>query len=617
MPINKFFVPANELTDVGLQEIKMLKLGCFVALAGKNGSGKSRILNKLDWYSGQRNDYTKDSANIDRNILTYRERIHNLPDDDLSQANSHGELNRLSNQRTIASERIISNITPAFGVLHFLPKKLELVDSRQSSKASLQGYYDSAKSSTFEHFHSLCFSYIQKVQDRQLNVTHPNNSFELSIKQEAVQEYENLNSLLKLLLQAELGRTIDDDVTLFGKPLADTGLSDGQKVLIQLAVALHAQKGKLDNTVFILDEPENHLHPSVVIEFLEKLTDIAKSSQFWIATHSVPLLAYIAHKEPMSIWYVEDGKVSNAGSKPEQVLQGLLGDDEQIGNLSAFTSLPAQFATVRFAMECLTNPKVSANGKGDHQVAQIGNLLDFSASSVKSVLDYGAGKCRLLQGLAEIAEERGRILTDLWSYFAYEPSPENKEYNLEIINSIYGDSENRIFLNQDEFFNSKEDKSIDVVIMCNVMHEIIPNEWLTLFNKDSLIYRSLKDSGSVLIVEDQRIPVGEKAHKFGFLVLDSSHLRTLFSIKDDDCKKGLFEVFDYRNDARLKAHKISKEILLRIDAESRKCAINGVLVSAKEKIKKLREAKPDYKNGQLHGFWTQQFANASLWLDEH
>jgi predicted ATPase len=228
MLIEKFIVPASELTDVGLQEIKMNKLGHFVVLVGKNGAGKTRILDKLIWCTKERNEYTKYSVSI-----------------------------------------------------------------------------------------------------------------------------------------------IDANATVFGKPLTDSGLSDGQKVLIQFAVALHAPKGRLDNTVFIMVEPENHLHPSALIEFFDALGEVANNSQFWIATHSVPLLAYLAHKEPMSIWYVEDGKVSNAGKKPEQVLSGLLelGNEEQIGNLNAFTSLPAQYAAIRFAAECLLKPLVSEKRRRDPQVA--------------------------------------------------------------------------------------------------------------------------------------------------------------------------------------------------------------------------------------------------------
>jgi energy-coupling factor transporter ATP-binding protein EcfA2 len=613
--INKFIVPSNELEDVGLQAIEMKKLGRFVALTGKNGAGKSRILNKLIEFIEQRNAYTSDPGNIDRNIQTYKDNLTNNPDSE-HKIGWNNELHRLTRQRIIAKERLFSNIVPLLGVLRFVPTKLDLADSRNQTKMSLKGCYEATKVPGFNGFETNCFPYIQQVQDKEWNATHPRIPEDSIAKQEAIKEYKALTSLIKVLLKTELSRTFDGDATLFAKPLYEAGLSDGQKMLIQLAVALHAQKGKLDNTVFILDEPENHLHPSALIDFLENLANVAQNSQFWISTHSVPLLAYIAHKEPMSIWFVEDSKVNNAGSKPEHVLHGLLGDDEQIGNLNAFTSLPAQYAAIKFASECLIDPKVSNDGKGDPQVAQINELLQLDATSPISLMDYGAGKCRLLLGLEELAEERGNKLPNLMSYFAYDKSPENKAYSLTVINSIYQEKIRRYFLSKDDFFSNKEKKSIDIVVICNVMHEIIPNDWLTLFDQHSLIYRSLKDTGSVLIVEDQRIPIGEKAHKFGFIVLDTAHLRTLFSIKEEDCNIGAFHVFDHRNDGRLKAHKISKELIRRVNAESRKSAIEEVKETAIEKIKELREAKPDYRNGQLHGFWTQQFANASLWLAE-
>ena len=327
---------------------------------------------------------------------------------------------------------------------------------------------------------------------------------------------------------------------------------------LQKAVKFYRAK---NNTVFILDEPENHLHPSALIEFLNRVAEVATNAQFWIATHSVPLLAHIAKKEPMSIWYVEDGKVSNAGSKPEQVLRGLLGDDEQIANLNAFTSLPAQFAAISFATECLIPPKTVANGTDDPQVEQISCLLDFDSGSPISLLDYGAGKSRLLSGLVEIAASKEKLLADSVSYFAFDSSPDDKPDSLAVIKSIYAGDTARHFLTRDDFFSSKDEASIDVVVMCNVLHEIPPNEWLSLFNEHSLIGRSLKDSGFLLVVEDQRIPTGELAHKFGFLVLDTPHLRTFFSVSEEDAQHGLFQISDHRGDGRLKAHKISKQFL--------------------------------------------------------
>lgn len=100
------------------------------------------------------------------------------------------------------------------------------------------------------------------------------------------------------------------------------------------------------------------------------------------------------------------------------------------------------------------------------------------------------------------------------------------------------------------------------------------------------------------------------------MVLDTAHLKTLFSVTEADIQNGLFQAYDHRADGRLKAHKISKELLPRLNAVSRKSAIEELRVTAKTQITLLRQSEPNYRNGQLHGFWTQQFANASLWLDE-
>src|SRR5574340_436731 len=558
MLIEKFMVPADELVDVGLQPIEMSRLGRFVALTGKNGAGKSRILSKLEWHIPQFNQEPQYLAQIDEGIKGHENAIRIQPSSP-NQAVWKTTLSNLKKQRSLSTGRIFSSKNSSLRVLRFVPKQLGLADPRNHNKNSLQSCFDQAKNPGLNSFEAYCFSYIQMLQNREWEVTHQRSPHDSAVIQEVQDEYERLVSLIESFLKTKISRSIDADATLFGKPLADAGLSDGQKVLIQLAVALHAQKGKLDNTVFILDEPENHLHPSALIEFLDTVAEVPTNAQFWIATHSVPLLAHIAKKEPMSIWYVEDGKVGNAGSKPEQVLRGLLGNDEQIACLNEFTSLPAQFAAISFAAECLIPPKTVAGGADDPQVAQINGLLNFEPGSPISLLDYGAGKSRLLSGLVEIAVSKGKALADSVSYFVFDLSSDDKADSLAVIESVYAGDTVRHFLTRDDFFSSKSEATIDVAVMCNVLHEIPPNEWLGLFNEHSLIGRSLKDSGCLLIVEDQRIPTGEMAHKLGFLVLDTPHLRTLFSVTEADAQNGLFQVSDHRGDGRLKAHKIDRK----------------------------------------------------------
>ena len=606
MIITKFVVPADEVADVGLQAINMDRLGKFVALTGKNGAGKTRVLAKLHQYILQRNHVFPQIDSIQQQIVMYKRAIAQRP------GSPTNPIDQFEQQLRFATERVFSASTKLLGVLPFVPKQLNLTDANGFNKNQLQHHYEQAKNPGLDNYANTCFAYIERTQERNWNASHQDAAQEPSEIAATKDSYTNLVALIEELLKTKLGRSIDGDATLFNKPLAQANLSDGQKVLIQLAVALHAQNGKLDNTVFLLDEPENHLHPSALIEFLDALEQVAPSAQFWISTHSVPLLAHIANKEPMSIFYIEDGAIERGGNKPEKVLRGLLGNDAQIANLNNFSSLPAQYAALTFAAESLLAPKTVGGGVGDPQVAQIGGMLDFNESQPIAVLDYGAGKSRLLAGLDALASEHGKELKNCLDYFAFDSSDADKPHSEAAITAVYGSAGNKHFLNADAYFSSKDNGAIDVVVMCNVLHEISAEKWLTLFDAQSLISRALKDNGTLLIVEDQRIPTGEKAHQFGFLVLDTAHLKTLFAIKEPDISAKLFRSQDHQGNGRLKAHWISKKLLPRMTSDTRKQAIDELITTAKNQIHQLREAAPDFKVGQLHGFWTQQLANAIL-----
>ena len=615
MIIDKFFVPSDESLASGLAQIEMKKLGKFVALTGKNGAGKTRVLSQLLQCISNRNAHAPSLGAYKESIASHLHAINQHPEDHESQPAWKQHIANQEKLIALATERVFSGKLETMSPIPFVPKQLNLIDSRSHNKHTLLGQFNAAKNPGINGFENFCFSFIQRVQDREWAASHQRATQNETEKNDAKNDYEKLVAIIELLLKTKLDRSLDEDATLFGKPLAEAGLSDGQKVLIQLAVALHAQNKSLKNSIFILDEPENHLHPSVLIEFLDALSSVAENSQFWIATHSVPLLAHIAQTEPASIWYVEDGNVSNAGTNPLKVLRGLLGDDNKIAALNNFTSLPAQFAAINHAIECLYPPKVAGNSNNDPQVAQINDLLNSQNSENKTaILDFGAGKSRLLSGLDELAANPNKKISENLDYFAYDPFLDDREISTGVISEIYGDTVRRHFSTREEFFSNKDDLSIDVVAMCNVFHEIDPTEWLKTFDDQSLINRALKDTGHILIVEDQRIPSGEKAHKFGFLVLDTPHLKTLFNVTADDLSNGLFAAYDYKDDGRLKAHLISKKLLNRLSNESRKKAIEELKATAEDNIMECRNKEPSYKAGQIHGFWTQQFANASLYL---
>lgn len=155
--------------------------------------------------------------------------------------------------------------------------------------------------------------------------------------------------------------------------------------------------------------------------------------------------------------------------------------------------------------------------------------------------------------------------------------------------------------------------SFDVVIMCNVFHEIEPNQWLDLFRHEGTVTSLLSENGILLLVEDQQMPIGEMAHQKGFLVLDTPQIKELFKISECDTD---FKFYDKYGDGRLKAHYLPKRVLAQIDTTSKIKALKSLSKNAKDNILNIRTMEKNYKNGKLHGLWTQMFTNAQLSLDE-
>ena len=157
--------------------------------------------------------------------------------------------------------------------------------------------------------------------------------------------------------------------------------------------------------------------------------------------------------------------------------------------------------------------------------------------------------------------------------------------------------------------------SFDIVVMCNVLHEIDPKEWLELFKEEGDITPLLKDDfGMLLHVEDMLLPVGEKAYKNGFVVLDTPHIKELFQLRSNDFQYFTSDEAKFKD--LLKAHLIPKNNLAKITEETRKKTLEAIKKTAKDEIKRIRDAAPNYKNGKKHAFWIQQFANSSLALSE-
>ncbi|VVC83969.1 hypothetical protein [Sideroxydans sp. CL21] len=171
MLIERLFIPAEELKDVGLQTINMPRLGRYVAMTGKNGAGKSRILAKANAYITQRSQYFMQADNLRQQIAALQNLIATHPNNPSCESWNQ-QIVAQQNMLTLATERVFPQTLPAQSVLYFVPKQLGLIDSRGHAKIAVMNLYHQAKNPGFQGFESACFAYIQKIQDREWAASH-------------------------------------------------------------------------------------------------------------------------------------------------------------------------------------------------------------------------------------------------------------------------------------------------------------------------------------------------------------------------------------------------------------------------------------------------------------
>ncbi len=490
-----------------------------------------------------------------------------------------------------------------------VPKSTTIVDYKQNRPAEADRNFEEVKRLGIAGLENGTLIYLKKIQTRAFNVTHPNSNFSRTDISLAKNAYQSLNKLIQKFLGTSLDRNQDGDPILFGKEIPMANLSNGQIIILQLCVQIHSQGASLDNLVITIDEPENHLHPEASIDMISSIIDAAPNCQIWIATHSLPILSYF---DDATLLFVEDGKVNYAGNTPESVLNNLIGGDERVQKLRDFTSLPSVYAMNRYAAECLKPPAVVGAQEKDDQTKQIQNHITEIQKTIAPrslrLLDYGAGKGRLLESLTADTND----LANTVDYVAFDEYLDDADTCKKVISAAYQDSKERHFTKISDLTTKFSKKYFDVIVMCNVLHEIDPKDWLNMFGAHGSVTSLLSDNGVLLLVEDEEIPIGEKAYAKGFIVFDTTELRDLFKIEPDE----ELVYSDQRNNGRLKAHIIEQKWLKRVTADSRIDALKERQRRARKEIIELRKAGPDYKNGRKHSFWVQQLANSDLALSE-
>ena len=619
----------------GLGEIRMSRLGKVVLIAGQNGSGKTRFLTNLEQLIASKMDRSsrkltlrskRDWETNSQSYKTARDKLittHSEPrsesvqqriDELLSDINvSARELSAIDDSIARDSFLEMDEFDTRPTVIHFVPKELRLRDDHTLARGEFVTAPQIDIRQGIGQLSEKAFAYIQQWHNRYFNATHQNSRMQPEEKKKIVERYVELDRLISKFLGQSLTGDVDNNVQLFGRRLGQARLSDGQKVLIQFCVALHLADTNIKDVILFLDEPENHLHPAVLISVLRKISDEIFDGQIWVATHSVHVLSMF---DADSIWFMKLGSIFPGGNIQKEVLHGLMGESSDIQRLRDFIDLPDVISRNDYAYQCLKTPMSVVTGVKDPQTKQAHNDLISAARSIGNplrVLDFGAGKGRMIRAFAAADLESGTNTDEWLDYVAVEPSEQDRTLAGEEICQAYGTNSNRIFSGLSDVVGVYGHGYFDVVLMCNVLHEIDPVEWCALFSSKSPLFNLLKDGGRLLIIEDQLIPIGEMAYKNGFIVLDTPSIRVLFSADG-----GEYSSTDFRGDGRLKAHSITKACLAKVSAHSRVKALVEHLNLSKANILEMRGRKhePTYVDGRLHAFWVQQFANTNLALEQ-
>lgn len=540
----------NEFKN-GLKAIEMERLGNVVAIFGPNGAGKTRLLDCIERI------ITKDNGYLKQGIPTVTEQHKKLQ----LQFNQQEEEITTANAKKISDPKVKKQLsTHKKNIKEFNQKReqfnesLERLSSAYSSDPQNEilllklssnsqlpaNQSDAAIDNTINQIgnwtnksnaQGAIYSLLKHIVQARFFSKHDDIDNETIGSNLGL--YDEVKRIVKIMMDMDLGYgTVGTKVypTLGGRELNFAELSNGQRVILNYLGPLLSEmlsqheEGNvktLNGAILIMDEPELHLHPGALIEIINRLREVVgKDGQIWMGTHCISLLPHLRTNE---IWIMESDAISPPTIENcHKAITLLVGTQENAKGLYHLLQEPFEWASLRFATECLMPPEKSEYKKNDPQFSQITEIIGKNdQNDIRTILvDYGAGKGRLAVLLNEWFMENGG---HDFEYVPIEPDTDNHEKIIENSDKLLascGVSKRGSQLLEN--YNSQA----DVVVLCNVLHEIPLTQWLEEFE---VIRQLLSLSGSLIICEDQELPTGELPHKLGFIVLGAKEMEILLS----------------------------------------------------------------------------------------
>lgn len=550
-------------SDDGLSPFPLLTLGDVVVLTGCNGSGKTRLLKLIE---KSIRDLQAGHADSPLHLKIEESGTESA----LTPENSNC-IQVVNYSHFDAQLQSPKNFTPY--VIHKAKDILQVCNYEETALNSLLLLED------------LAHGYSEEFQDGQ--------------------QFDYFSKKFARIFGLQIERVSGtNELKLFGQSIEKARLSPGQQYLLRIAVACYRNQNNA-NMIFLMDEPELHLHPEALISFINQMREKFANAQFIVSTHSLELISYFSVTEGGSatILHLNQGRVGILRSNSEALVRGLIGSDKNLFAIQQLMAMPDEYACNKFAAQSYDLPLTLPATGQDPQVEFV--LPIFREGD--TVLDYGAGKGRFFEELA--LEDQENHIAKKIKYYAFDPDTKDAA-RCKMIMERYGSSEKN-YSNQIEDLLQNLSGKVDYVLLVNVLHEIDTKYWCEIFGN---IYTLLKDSGKLIIVERETLTIGERAYDNGFLVITPAGADALFSAEN------------YQRNIHSKKNYIVKYTVdrkaLHITKEKVQECITQIKQHALMQIAQLKHLQPPseyanrYQAGIQLAFQLHQYANASLLLDE-
>lgn len=378
-----------------------------------------------------------------------------------------------------------------------------------------------------------------------------------------------------------------------------TEFSPGELMLFYICVFLKiVERNSHEELILIIDEPELHLHPRVLVKMVQRLKASQSVSELWIASHSLFLVPLFEFEE---IVFLKQGVVHCRNSHLYNELYDSLVGLENI-NLFEFLKSIDNWQYYQFIAECFCLPEPV--NKIDIHDEQFCKLVESIKSSMQGkaiqMLDYGAGKCRIWKCIQLLPNND--IVRNCVEYTAYEPYPEINMKDMPF--GVY-----------DKFEIIKAEKRIfQVIVLMNVLHEVEVDKWYDTFKN---IESVLADNGILIFLEVLSLTKGEQPYgNTGYLVLQDEQIKILFDASD---------IINLRMNGKEKSNCwiLTKNQVKNVTKQTIQKSIDNLRDKSYEALKIVFDEKIQFAHGskdkqqkqmavRKYAFLSQQYINANF-----